>query len=80
MYYRLFDQQTGCYLATGYNAEGFKDLAEQYASYKSIDAEDEEEFRQHFASLTEEDQRNYISSDEFEIEESEKQFEEDTSW
>lgn len=78
MYYKLFDTQTGSDLATGFNSESFKELAEDYCSYKSIDAEDEKEWQDHFNSLTEEEQKNYIESDEFVIEKSEEKF--DDEW
>lgn len=36
-YFAIFDEQTGCYMHTGYNERTLKNVAEAYISYKSID-------------------------------------------
>jgi hypothetical protein len=73
-YYRLYDNQTGCYMATGYNAESFKDLREQYISYKSVDLDEEEE---DLNSLSDKDIEGRIKDDDFVIEISETPFREE---
>lgn len=46
VYYRVFDEQTGSYFATGYNAESMEELIEDFQSYilgaNEIDFEHEE--------------------------------------
>jgi hypothetical protein len=72
MYYRLFDRQTGCHMATGYNAKTKKDLANSYKSYKSVDFEgDDEDFLE---SLSVNKTLKMIEEDEFSIETSNMKF------
>lgn len=37
MFYRLYDLQTGCYMATGYNSTSLADLAIAYLEYDGED-------------------------------------------
>lgn len=74
MYYKLYDTQTQRDMATGYNTTSFKELCDEYISYKSIDFE-EEETEKHFNTLLESDKGikeiiTYIRDDEFLIESS----------
>jgi hypothetical protein len=75
MYYRLYDTQTGCYLATGYNDKSKKDLKESYLSYKSVDW-DSEETEAHYKNLTTREIFTQIAEDDFVIEESKIKFDE----
>jgi len=76
MYHAIFDLQTGNYLATGLNTKSLKELFDDYCEYKSGDAFDENEWRNHFNSLAEYEKYNFILSDDFEIEIQEEPFEE----
>lgn len=51
-FYRVYDTQTGCYFATGYNATSIKDVVEGFASYilMTNEVEDNEENRAGFLS------------------------------
>ena len=40
MYYRVYDQQTGTYFATGYNSESMPDLISSFQSYVLNGGED----------------------------------------
>jgi len=44
-FYRVFDTQTGCYFATGYNAESMQELVTDFQSYilMANEVEDNEE-------------------------------------
>ena len=72
--YRLWDKQCGRYMATGYNASSKKELADDYASYKSNDWDDyeEEEDNMHaiWDKMSIKDKMDFIRDDEFEIERS----------
>ena len=57
--------------------ESLRELLSDYADYKSIDSDDEEEFREHFKNLSLKEQRYYAESDEFTIENSIHKFEEE---
>lgn len=46
MYYRLYDKQTGAYLATGYNSESLENLENDYISYKEIDDSEEDPIKE----------------------------------
>jgi len=74
MYYRLFDTQTGRYMATGYNTESEKHLADAYVEYKceGLDDEDETILR----NWSQEMVIKYIEVDDFIIERSEVPFDE----
>ena len=74
MYYRLFDTQTGRYMATGYNTTSERELIEAYKSYKWVDWDDED--WDYINDLSVEDMKLHMSLDGFEIEKSEKQFKE----
>lgn len=76
-YYALFDVQTGRYLATGLNSTSLNELFKDYSDYKSVDYDDEEEFRTYFNSMPFEDKINFICSDNFYIEEQDEEFEEE---
>lgn len=76
VYHRLYDKQTGRYMATGYNAPTAKDLAEEYRSYKLGDATNEEEDIEIFTNATVDELFDMMKADEFEIETSEEPFEE----
>jgi hypothetical protein len=41
LYYRLYDNQTGGYLASSYNAVGVKKWAEEFLAYYTSDADDD---------------------------------------
>jgi hypothetical protein len=74
MYYRLFDRQTGCLMATGYNDKSKKQLSESYLSYKSVDIEDgDEDF---YKKLSTKEIINLIEQDEFTVEKSKNKFSE----
>jgi hypothetical protein len=51
-YYRVFDEQRGCYFATGYNAESMKELISDFQSYilMANEVEDNEENTDGFLS------------------------------
>ena len=51
-FYRVYDTQTGCYFATGYNATSMKDVAKSFASYilMTNEVEDNQENRGGFLS------------------------------
>lgn len=68
MFYRLYDTQTGCYMATGYNASSKEELKNDFISYKQGDAQDE--------FLEDVDIIDTILSDDFIIEESDIPFDE----
>lgn len=74
--YRLWDQQCGRYMATGYNASSKKQLAEEYASYKSNDwdngdeEEGEETMKEIWDKMSIKDKMDFIRDDEFDIERS----------
>lgn len=76
-YYALFDNQTGRYLATGMNSTSLNELFEDYSYYKSIDYDDEEDFRTYFNSLSLIDKINFVYSDDFSIEKQDEEFEEE---
>ena len=81
MYYRLYDNQVGRYMATGYNTKSLQELAEEYAEYKSNDwdgdyDEGEETQTQVWSRMTLENKIDFIKDDEFEIEESITPFDE----
>ena len=73
MYYRLYDTQCNCYMATGYNTRNKKELAESYLSYKSIEIEEEDILC--YSKLPIKELMTMIRSDEFEIEKSKTKFE-----
>ena len=58
MYHAIFDLQAGNYLATGLNTRSLKELFDDYCEYKSGDAFDENEWRNHFNSLSEYEKRD----------------------
>lgn len=72
--YRLWDQQCGRYMAIGYNASSKKQLAEEYASYKSNDwdngdeEEGEETMQKVWDKMSIKDKMDFIRDDEFYIE------------
>ena len=71
--YRLWDQQCGRYMATGYNASTKKELTDDYASYKSNDwddtgDEDEESMHELWSKMSIKDKMDFIRDDEFTIE------------
>lgn len=75
MFYRLYDKQTGGYMATGLNTTSHDELAEEYVSYKSLDVDDEEDG---YENLSTEEVIDRIKGDDFEIEESEEPFPDDS--
>lgn len=75
MYYRLYDEQTGRYMGTGYNTESKKELIEDYISYKSIDWD--KDTMDYYKSLSEQAMIAIIEDDEFTIEESKTKFTEE---
>jgi len=74
MYYRLFDNQCHCYMATGNNARSLKELIEDYWQYKSVDMEQED--LEICKKLKIKEQKSFIITDGFTIETSNKPFEE----
>lgn len=74
-YYRLYDTQTGRYMATGYNATSEEDLINQFKSYASADSEPEDE--EYFEKATTKQMLSVIKSYGFDIEKSETPFSED---
>lgn len=76
-YYALFDNQTGRYLATGMNSTSLNELFKDYSNYKSIDYDDEKDFRTYFNSLSLEDKISFVYSDDFSIEKQDEEFEEE---
>ena len=77
-YYRLLCLQGTGYMATGYNATSLEELAEDYASYKSNDWEEDGDdgMLPIWKKMTLEEKIDHIRDDEFEIEESDKPFDE----
>jgi hypothetical protein len=75
MYYRLYDLQTGCHMATGCNTESRDELVEQFKDYWSDDLEEED--KEYFNNLTTDEVIQFIKDNEFTIEESEEQFPDD---
>lgn len=73
-FYRLLCLQGTGYMATGYNATSKEELADDYASYKDNDWDDE--MRVIWKGMSLEDKLDYIESDEFEIEEGDTAFDE----
>lgn len=69
-YYRLLCLQGTGYMATGYNSTSHEELAEDYASYKSNDWEEDGEggMLPIWKKMTLEEKIDQIRSDEFEIE------------
>jgi len=43
-HYRVFDNQRGCYFATGYNSESMEELIKDFQSYISMAIDVEENF------------------------------------
>ena len=43
MYYAIFDTQTGCYLATGYNSKSKDEVADAYINYVATEIDRKEE-------------------------------------
>lgn len=76
LFYSLFDLQTCNLLATGLNTNTLGELFEDYCCYKSIDAWDEEDWRQHWSTLSTDEKLSYIREDEFFIEVQDEPFEE----
>ena len=77
MYYRVYDQQTGTYFATGYNSESMSDLIKSFQQYiygcaTMIDDED-------ILNMTTWEQIADALS-EVELEESETPFEDDNNF
>lgn len=63
-------------MATGYNADSIKDLFDQYASYKSIDWDENDQLKYWNDEMSWDEKKNFILNDGFEIEESRIPFEE----
>lgn len=79
-YYRLYDTQTGRYMATGYNTTSPAELCDHYQSYKSNDwdnNDEEDNMHKIWEALSEKEKFSFIRQDEFDIEESDKPFEEE---
>lgn len=74
-YYRLLCLQGTGYMGTGYNATSHEELAEAYASYKSNDWDDDD-MGLFWKKMTLDEKIRFIQNDEFEIEESDKPFDE----
>ena len=70
--YRLWDNQCGRYMATGYNASSKKELVEDYADYKSNDWDDDDYESMHelWGKMSIKDKMDFIRDDEFEIQRS----------
>lgn len=72
--YRLYDNQCGRYMATGYNTTSKKQLADHYASYKSNDwdngdiEEGEETMWEIWDRMSINDKIDFIRNDDFTIE------------
>lgn len=77
MYYAIFDTQTGCYLATGYNAESKKEVADAYVSYASTEFDTGEEVREMIDGMGIED---VLNSSELILEEQEEPFKDLEEW
>ena len=71
MFYRIYDKQTGCYLATGYNSSTFKELKESFISYKSVDSSVSQLKR-----LSRKDFVDYMETEDFILEQEMIKFEE----
>ena len=78
VYFRLNDQQTGRYMATGYNSTSREQLAKQYREYVSIDDDEEDEAM--YASITTDGILDICRSNGFDIEASDVPFEEINDW
>jgi hypothetical protein len=79
-YFRLYDNQTGRYMSTGYNATSEEDLADQYKEYVRGDADPEDE--KYFRKASTKQILDLIKANEFDIEESPTPFpeEDEDSW
>jgi len=75
MFYRLFDKQTGRYMATGYNSTSLNELIESYSDYFGESDWDDEDL-EIFNNLSKSDKLKQIESNEFVIEKSKRKFEE----
>ena len=77
MYYAIFDEQTKCYLATGYNFQSKEEVAAAYISYKSVDWDDEEEGEKSIREMIEGmGLEDVLYSNDFRLDEQEEPFEE----
>lgn len=74
-YYRLLCLQGTGYMGTGYNTTSLEELAEAYGSYKSIDWGEEMQ-KAWDNEMTLDEKISFIEEDEFEIERSNKPFDE----
>ena len=74
MYYRIFDEQTNRYLATGYN-ESLVDMLDSYCSYVYNDGSTEEDWKRHWNNMSTQQQLDYIQTNDFVVEMSEIPFE-----
>ena len=70
MWYRIFDKDTGCYLATGYNSKTFKEMKDDFIGYKSIDTS-----ISMLKRMNRKDFVNYMESDNFILEQELTKFE-----
>lgn len=77
-FFRLYDRQTGRYMATGYNTESAEELAKEYRSYLGdLDHED----RKLLKAMSTEEVFSMITTNDFIIERSETPFlEEDADY
>jgi len=75
MYYRLYDNQTNRFMATGYNSESEQELADEYLEYIAPDIEEDEE--DEIKNLSVDEVMDLIRGNEFYIESSEFSFDED---
>jgi len=66
VYYRLYDKQTGGYLATGYNSTSLNELIEDYLEYISNGLEDEDIDK--INNMRKKDKLSFIESNNFIIE------------
>jgi hypothetical protein len=71
MYYRIYDKQTGCYMATAYNSKTFKEMKDDFISYKSVDSSVTP-----LKKMNRKDFVNYMESEDFILEQELTKFEE----
>jgi hypothetical protein len=72
MFYALYDNQTGRYLASGRNSRSIAELAQAYKDYTSIDREEGDEY--FFANATDKEILNAAHANSLLLEESETAF------
>lgn len=77
MYYAIFDTQTGCYLATGYNSKSKDEVADAYINYVATEIDRKEEIEEMICGMGIEE---VLSTTELELVEQEEPFKDLEQW